>query len=334
MTDVDALYAEIIANPGEDTIRLMWADAVEERGFPGDADRAEFVRVQCELETMTRTLPPGQFVYSPGGVIVAKTMYDTDNPDWKRLHARERELVRNNHGEWTRDHRSYGFRLNTLPRLNDKPLTENHVRYRRGFISDIGLSAEDWLQHGDELVKRLPIENVTWTTLPDRDRLTVFHDDGYTAWFNGRARSIKITDAIGRNALNHRVEISTVLCFAEWPKIKFSMPLDISEYTPASAIPLDGWVATLRTEFIERSDLPNYYLDSPRTIYLMLRLDRSYPMENLRGLTGYRFGPVRARMDRTGHQIACNAILTNVSVDMSQPNGQYVLQAVSTGELS
>lgn len=43
------LYAAILAAPDDDAPRLAWADALDERGGPGDADRASFVRVQVEL---------------------------------------------------------------------------------------------------------------------------------------------------------------------------------------------------------------------------------------------------------------------------------------------
>src|SRR3954468_4725070 len=45
-----AIYARIIAEPGEDSHRLVWADRLDELNGPGDAARAEFVRVQVELE--------------------------------------------------------------------------------------------------------------------------------------------------------------------------------------------------------------------------------------------------------------------------------------------
>jgi uncharacterized protein (TIGR02996 family) len=46
MTDRDALYRAIIEEPADDTLRLVYADALEEAG---DAARAAFVREQVEL---------------------------------------------------------------------------------------------------------------------------------------------------------------------------------------------------------------------------------------------------------------------------------------------
>jgi uncharacterized protein (TIGR02996 family) len=49
MPDIDLLYREILAKPDDDTVRLAYADLLDERGWPHDVDRAEFIRVQVEL---------------------------------------------------------------------------------------------------------------------------------------------------------------------------------------------------------------------------------------------------------------------------------------------
>lgn len=51
-SDLDALLAAVLASPEDDTPRLVYADALEERAGPGDVKRAEFIRVQCELATI------------------------------------------------------------------------------------------------------------------------------------------------------------------------------------------------------------------------------------------------------------------------------------------
>src|SRR5262245_8220254 len=51
MTDRSDFLQAIITNPDDDAPRLIYADWLEEQG---DEDRAEFIRVQCELEQ----LPP------------------------------------------------------------------------------------------------------------------------------------------------------------------------------------------------------------------------------------------------------------------------------------
>src|SRR3954447_9676325 len=51
MTEMlDALHAAIIAAPADRTVRLVYADALDESGDPAAAARAEFVRAHVALE--------------------------------------------------------------------------------------------------------------------------------------------------------------------------------------------------------------------------------------------------------------------------------------------
>lgn len=49
MDTLVALFANIVANPEDDTVRLVYADALDEAGGAENVARAEFIRVQCEL---------------------------------------------------------------------------------------------------------------------------------------------------------------------------------------------------------------------------------------------------------------------------------------------
>src|SRR4051812_46356814 len=51
MSDEKALLAAIWEHPHEDTPRLMYADWLQENGQP---ERAEFIRVQCELARLEK----------------------------------------------------------------------------------------------------------------------------------------------------------------------------------------------------------------------------------------------------------------------------------------
>src|SRR5437879_720363 len=50
----DAFLADILEHPDDDTPRLVYADWLDEHG---QAERAEFIRVQCELERMPEGNP-------------------------------------------------------------------------------------------------------------------------------------------------------------------------------------------------------------------------------------------------------------------------------------
>lgn len=52
--ELAAILARVILEPEEDTNRLVYADRLEERGEPGDAERAEFIRAQVKLAQTPR----------------------------------------------------------------------------------------------------------------------------------------------------------------------------------------------------------------------------------------------------------------------------------------
>jgi uncharacterized protein (TIGR02996 family) len=57
MSDRDALHAALIAHPDDDTVRLVYADWLQENG---EGERAEFIRVQCRLEQVSRRSAEGK----------------------------------------------------------------------------------------------------------------------------------------------------------------------------------------------------------------------------------------------------------------------------------
>lgn len=48
MTQYDAMMRAVLENPGDDVVRLAFADWLDERGKPRDRARAEFIRLQCD----------------------------------------------------------------------------------------------------------------------------------------------------------------------------------------------------------------------------------------------------------------------------------------------
>jgi uncharacterized protein (TIGR02996 family) len=74
MNDGEALFQAILEDPEDTGLRLVYADWLEEHG---DADRAEFIRVQCRLEEMAE-----------------------DDEAWPELEAREQYLLRQHAKGW------------------------------------------------------------------------------------------------------------------------------------------------------------------------------------------------------------------------------------------
>lgn len=56
-TDLDLLLAAVLAEPDEDTPRLAFADALDERGRPGDAERAATIRRMCQPDLRDHSFP-------------------------------------------------------------------------------------------------------------------------------------------------------------------------------------------------------------------------------------------------------------------------------------
>src|SRR4051794_30367932 len=74
MNNGAALFQAILEDPGDTGLRLVYADWLEGHG---DADRAEFIRVQCRLAEA-----------------------DEEDDAWPELKARERTLLAQHRTEW------------------------------------------------------------------------------------------------------------------------------------------------------------------------------------------------------------------------------------------
>jgi uncharacterized protein (TIGR02996 family) len=153
--DWPAFLAAIIAEPHDDTPRLVAADFLEEHG---EADRAAFIRVQVELARLE-----------------ASNL--ADSPDAVALRARERAFL------GPKYEKRLFWALDACPELvhipldrPGSPLARVHVEgaerltWRRGFVAMVRCPAAEWLRHGVAVRKRQPIECVTLTgcAAPDR----------------------------------------------------------------------------------------------------------------------------------------------------------------------
>jgi uncharacterized protein (TIGR02996 family) len=123
MTPDDAFLHDIIEHPDDDAPRLIYADWLDEHG---QADRAEFIRLQCRLAA----LPP-------------------DDPGIKEMHSRELQLLRSHQDQWVGD----------LKRVVISFL------FARGFVSWVAVSAPKFVEHGDWLFAQAPIRTVQMSDL-------------------------------------------------------------------------------------------------------------------------------------------------------------------------
>lgn len=112
-----SFLAAVCASPDDDTPRLAYADWLEEADRP---ERAEFIRVQCELARI-----------------------DGDDPRRPDLDRREQELLSAHAGEW----------LKSIPTWARK-----YPYFRRGFVNQIGVGTRTFAGKAGGLRGKAPVD--------------------------------------------------------------------------------------------------------------------------------------------------------------------------------
>lgn len=114
--DRDALLRAICAAPDDDTPRLVFADWLDEHG---EAKRAEFVRVSCELEQA-----------------------EEFGPRWRALLDRSEKLLGPNRAKWSSE-------------LADRKLL--NIEFRRGFVNEVTIYSKRFVTDAAKLLALAPI---------------------------------------------------------------------------------------------------------------------------------------------------------------------------------
>lgn len=120
MTDHAAFLSAILADPADDTPRLIYAGWLEEMGW---GDRAEFIRVQCELA-------------KHGGRGIHGTL---SHEEWQALRRRERELLIPNWHNWSGRFATY------LVNFNEGDKGAIGVRFARGLLAEVQCTLQAWM---------------------------------------------------------------------------------------------------------------------------------------------------------------------------------------------
>jgi uncharacterized protein (TIGR02996 family) len=118
MTHDEAFLEDIAEHPEDDTPRLVYADWLDDQG---DLDRAEFIRVQCELARLAE-----------------------EDPRREELGQRERQLLAEHQERWVESVRPY--------------LTE--WQFRRGMIEWARIEPATFTEHAPALYRQQPIVHV------------------------------------------------------------------------------------------------------------------------------------------------------------------------------
>lgn len=217
MSDGDALLAAILANPEEDVARLVYADWLDENGQP---ERAEFIRVQCELSRQVRH---GVDVAWHAQSLANLGCYPADEPailKWERLAAlclRETDLLNQiansspGLSEWT----------SVTVREVAGNMTPNRpwAFLDRGFVEHVTCTAAQWLKYGYEIAATHPVKQATLTTLPTWNYAD--KPGSPRMMLNGGSRVYHIETDLN---LTVGDPVTPALLKAEWPKITFELP--------------------------------------------------------------------------------------------------------------
>jgi uncharacterized protein (TIGR02996 family) len=120
-----AFRRDVCEHPDDDTSRLVYADWLDERGNPGDTERAEFIRAQCAAAR----LPQG-------------------DPRRRALETRANQLLPAQEQRWQQELREVGVELRSLS-------------FERGFPTYIYFDlAGQFLAHAQELFAEAPIRSL------------------------------------------------------------------------------------------------------------------------------------------------------------------------------
>lgn len=160
--DWPLFLAAIIAEPDEDTPRLVAADFLEENG---EGDRAAFIRIQIELARLEasglgQSLEAGEWRKKERAFLGPLSVYPHL---WAAVECPE--LVR-----------MPGSGRTGSPLAHMRVEGVERLTWRRGFVESVTCPAAEWLRHGVAVRRRNPVREV---------RLTACREMARESWYAG-----------------------------------------------------------------------------------------------------------------------------------------------------
>jgi uncharacterized protein (TIGR02996 family) len=162
-----AFLRDICCNPADDGVRLIYADWLDDRGLPGDRERAEFIRGQSALCCFP--LATGEDI-------------PTDCPDEGLCYRLKRRVHNGDYAflvpDWTETPEGCWSWYGHGPQFAiecGNPSAPNHftLHWRRGFVEGVSLSLVDFQLHAARLFAVHPVQHVTLTDKePTRQGIT------------------------------------------------------------------------------------------------------------------------------------------------------------------
>jgi uncharacterized protein (TIGR02996 family) len=126
----EVFLRDILENPDDDAVRLIYADWLMERGDP----RGEFIHVQCQLARSEGPLAD----WEAWADLAARQT---------ALRQREKELLERHGEEWARPIRRFA----------------TDCEFRRGFVETVAMTVAVFVGDGEELFRRAPVQRVRFT---------------------------------------------------------------------------------------------------------------------------------------------------------------------------
>lgn len=133
MTDLQALYAGICAQPDEDTPRLALADFLDEQGGKENVFRADFIRTHCQL---SREEPWSE-------------AWRALNVKWDKLHGKATDLAMKHKLPWV---------LHLKGRIKA-------FYFERGLVGELTLFSKRFVNEGESYFEQDPIRGVKFVKL-------------------------------------------------------------------------------------------------------------------------------------------------------------------------
>lgn len=242
MTDAtqDAFLADIVAAPASDAVRLIYADWLDDRG---ETDRAEFIRVQCQIAAMDEAgegvIDPWEghtCVFDPCPVCVQVDEYTA-------LRVREEGLLAA---------ASVPGGFNTV-----MPGYISAWTWSRGFVEHVMLSAADFIAHARALRESHPITSVELTTMPEAE----------SSWFGPRLLWRLVGGKVWHGGIRFGDDFypptAKMLLDAEFEGIDFRLPNLISPQWASEPSDILADLATIRQNLESGSLVPEPPLYEP-----------------------------------------------------------------------
>lgn len=206
-------------------VHARWCD------LHGQPERAEFIRVQLELERM----PAYRNIRLD--LDWEDERYSTECRKAVGLRRREQSLWDGRLAWLDRSGWPWATSCESIePGVLDywtNPHLNPHRFFRRGFVAAVACATDYWLKHGDEICAEHPVERVRLTSLPPVEAMIGGpFDDRAVFNIRGRFKSITLSrESLLLNRAEHERTIAPRLLEAEWPGIEFDLPPPVATET-------------------------------------------------------------------------------------------------------